>query len=671
MQESGYGEAAVKLQRDWNLDPQSLSLAKHVKGRALIRLVQRGLEHYYLEQTVVHGIEYDQIQPSMLYFGPDSVQSRRPSPQVREVQKDRSPSVATSGTGSTRKHGRENVPNGVLGEMTGQPAPKRSRKIALNGVTRNGEPIATTENNAMDVDQPNGSTSTKQASATKSPSSTPVKADMDVDVEADVKTTVSAGLAEDENALHANASESGLRASSLDAPVDQDQEPSKPVAEDASEAPVIHTLTNGHSVEVQTTPAKVAELEGETTVLNSPYHEHVTKALWRPKDSTVLASMGYDFCGIWNCKQAPDTHEHALSPQYHSLLDKVDGVLVSALAWEPNGSMLAVSTYNELSGELRIYDGAELELVETLPAAQKLITTLKWQNVGSRLVGSSTGQDFSLVVWDLNRSYAGESSIQSIPIPDEIYDVDWASHGNVSIACAAGRGVVYQCRATSDFSVEHKWMSDSAADHVWQFIKCSWWSEESSIAIAATSENATLWIPTRDIVQRDVHAAPITGLELRPVPMVHPNQHAIHDFITASLDGTVKVWRYNDQIRDISCLFKLAMGGGSESPILAVKFSPDGSYIAAASYNQLKIWDSNTGGVPVATWDSNNMPELGWKGQQEKESRLNRPNGITTDKNENMDADEADLEHSLSWDAEGKRIAFGLGQQLALVSFKR
>lgn len=47
----GYGEAAVKLQRDWRHDPQNLPLAKSIKGGALVRLIKYGLRYYYTDQT--------------------------------------------------------------------------------------------------------------------------------------------------------------------------------------------------------------------------------------------------------------------------------------------------------------------------------------------------------------------------------------------------------------------------------------------------------------------------------------------------------------------------------------------------------------------------------------------------------------------------------------------
>ena len=42
----------MKLQRDWNLDPQGLPFASHIKGRALISVVQQGLRYYHLSKTI-------------------------------------------------------------------------------------------------------------------------------------------------------------------------------------------------------------------------------------------------------------------------------------------------------------------------------------------------------------------------------------------------------------------------------------------------------------------------------------------------------------------------------------------------------------------------------------------------------------------------------------------
>ena len=49
---SGHGDAAVKLQRDWLSDPQTLPFAQHIKSHALVSLVQKGLQYYQIEQSL-------------------------------------------------------------------------------------------------------------------------------------------------------------------------------------------------------------------------------------------------------------------------------------------------------------------------------------------------------------------------------------------------------------------------------------------------------------------------------------------------------------------------------------------------------------------------------------------------------------------------------------------
>lgn len=57
---AGHGEAAVKLQRDWIPDPQTLPFAQHIKTHALVVLVQKGLQYYEIEQSI------NQVRGAML-----------------------------------------------------------------------------------------------------------------------------------------------------------------------------------------------------------------------------------------------------------------------------------------------------------------------------------------------------------------------------------------------------------------------------------------------------------------------------------------------------------------------------------------------------------------------------------------------------------------------------
>lgn len=49
---SGHGDAAVKLQRDWLLDPQSLPFAQNIKTHALVSLVHKGLQYHQIEHSL-------------------------------------------------------------------------------------------------------------------------------------------------------------------------------------------------------------------------------------------------------------------------------------------------------------------------------------------------------------------------------------------------------------------------------------------------------------------------------------------------------------------------------------------------------------------------------------------------------------------------------------------
>lgn len=49
---TGYGDSAVKLQRDWMADPQGLPFAQFMKSHALVTLVQKGLLYHEIEKSL-------------------------------------------------------------------------------------------------------------------------------------------------------------------------------------------------------------------------------------------------------------------------------------------------------------------------------------------------------------------------------------------------------------------------------------------------------------------------------------------------------------------------------------------------------------------------------------------------------------------------------------------
>src|SRR5699024_6185234 len=115
------------------------------------------------------------------------------------------------------------------------------------------------------------------------------------------------------------------------------------------------TLTTGHSVGVQITPAKAADLDPHTNVLDVAGDSHVTQTLWRPNDPTMVADMGDSFCGLW--KLSSQRSESAPAPTHDFIVGNKGGSdCVTAAAWDPTGTMLAVATYNDLRGSITMYN---------------------------------------------------------------------------------------------------------------------------------------------------------------------------------------------------------------------------------------------------------------------------------------------------------------------------
>ncbi|ERF74192.1 hypothetical protein EPUS_03382 [Endocarpon pusillum Z07020] len=655
--DTGYGEAAVKLQRDWKLDPQSLPLAKHIKGGALVRLIKYGLRYYYTDQVWDRrACKKVPFQPSMLFFGPESA---RPVFQQEEdasgesetgtTRQDLSPKSA-----SARKHPRESGLNGAA-DQANQPAPKRSRKTAHDkdhGVEKqhpqqNAE-FVIDEKVSMEVDHKDGhanspsSDSVPPAPEARSPSTS------DLDPDTDMDMGMSNGVAQGFEVGNGV----GLFEST-------DQERMNELL------PPIPTLENGHSVGVQLHPTKSAEsdlLVPESMVLHVADDAHVTDASWRPTDPTVLAASGHDFVGVWKIPNQPSPPGAVLPPS-QSVIDRRYDQIVSAMAWEPGGTMLAIAVFdNHTAGAIRIYDGQEAVLIDCLPAAQRLITTLRWQQVGSRLMGFAASTDeSSLVLWDLSGSTPFPGAFP-ITVPEQIHDISWASHGNTSIVCAAGDGVIYQCRAVAELVIEQKWASTSSDDHTsWNLVKCSWWSEEAAIIIAASASPAMLWIPTKNVQARNIHSAPITCLDLRPGQIVHPDQDPYCEFATCSLDGSVKIWRYSDHSASIECLFKLSMT--ETAPILGLSYTPDGHAVAAASYDKVVLWRADKRSPALAKWKGN---EANWGG-----AYLKRQRRVSQGETMSEDGAREETGHSLTWDAESRKLAFALGNQVAVIDFRQ
>ncbi|KAK5053087.1 hypothetical protein LTR84_002061 [Exophiala bonariae] len=655
LQESGYGEAAVKLQRDWRVDAESLPFAKNIRGHALVSLVQKGLRYHHLSLTIdENGRPSKQLNPSMFFFGPES---EKPRPELSDDVASQAPSPENSGI-VPRKHPRDSIING-LPEPTTQPAPKRSRKTVA-GSERNGsstrKPSGSTAqaatHSAMDVDMTNGH-----------PAST-----------SDARSPSATEPGPDENGIHLNGVKHDDRMEVDEDPLDGDGHAIEASAAELVPSP-IHTLSNGASIGIQVAPAKVANLSPSTVVLDTQDPlamgppRQVTEVSWRPGHTNVITAMGDNFCGTWKPTDR-STKPESRTP-FQSLVESADAELISALAWNTEGEVLALATYSSQSGQLHLFDGQELTLLEALPASQRAITSLQWHGRGTRLLGiapydnddgtNTNTMGSSILLWDLSNS-PNFSGPLSISVPEILVDMDAASYNGNGIVGAVGQQSVYLCRANSELEIAERWVSDPNENDQWTFIRCAWQDREA-ILVTASAETRCLWMPSKSVTKKDAHDAPITGLELRPRINSSITPGWKQEFATSSMDGTAKIWTYDPDSPSILCLNKLTIGHAS--PLMTLSFSPDGFCLAGASYDTIRIWNAEHGYNYMATWKG----ELGsWNGSQLRDDDIMSIGGVSS---MNGDVLQTSADHALTWDSESKKLAFGLGSQVAVIDFQR
>jgi len=86
------------------------------------------------------------------------------------------------------------------------------------------------------------------------------------------------------------------------------------------------------------------------------------------------------------------------------------------------------------------------------------------------------------------------------------------------------------------------------------------------------------------------------------------------------------------------------------SAVMALSFTPDGAFIAGGTNERIFIWKVDDVNLPRATWIRGN--DSGWDTPRSHDS-----------------AAEED-QFSLSWNADGQRLAYGVNSRLAIINFR-
>ena len=466
--------------------------------------------------------------------------------------------------------------------------------------------------------------------------------------------------------------------------------------------PPIPTLASGRSVGMQSD--KVTDLRPETAVLNLPGKD-VTHLHWNPQDPTLLAAGGDALCRIWTLPTsslAPDPARSGLAASgaspvqppltpgsaptaatpgsivtngastaaatFHAFdLPEVvaEEALVTALAWSQDGNRLAVALHpkNAVARGTILIRSKAGETLDELPGAQDWLLSLAWNPAGTLLLGAAhaggPGAGSTLMVWDL----AGGRAVEPLPVRATVHAACWLAD-DVFALCGAPRALSALAVRDHAIVVQQEAIAGPAPPpHDWSAIVQD--PVTRTIAVAAAAAGALgLLDPHGAFHCVAAHARDLTAVQYQP--LANPNAlpaDAPRLLATASTDGAVKLWDAREPLRLVRTL-RL----GAEEPALALAFSPDGYLVAAAGVRGVRFWNPETGEPPRASWTA----DPGFGARPARRNGAVKRNGEVENGDrelgeEKEEDEEEDVSRSLSWDAEGKRVALGAMDQVRVL----
>ena len=419
--------------------------------------------------------------------------------------------------------------------------------------------------------------------------------------------------------------------------------------DNASQPTPIRTLTKGTSKGMQSD--NVPRLDA--IALDLPSGKMVDRLACSPRDAAVLATAGPALCRIWNytCNANANASPNSFS-SVEFAGDNQDNTYVSAMEWSPDGTLLARAIREKNSvnkvGILSIFDKSGQEFQE-MHVPNAVILNLRWNPTGRSLLAiAATGESLKGIVhiWTL----AGDR--QDLIIDSRITDAVWLSEFQFTI-CGEGIVARYTNMDGSIRLLERYEASDGP--EMWMHVT---FDAITNMHAVIDDENGRLAILDKEgrMVRKSAHDSPMTAMDFQPILMNSSHKMSSRRILaTASLDCSVRLWNAQKPTKPYT--FHMS----PKVPVLALAFSPDGSYLAAASSNHVQLWLTDINEQLVARWDApqDSSSELtnGVNGHSEMNG-----NGIDGDSGYGEDTEEP--LSLLSWAADSSRLFFSSGNKV-------
>jgi transducin (beta)-like 1 len=445
----------------------------------------------------------------------------------------------------------------------------------------------------------------------------------------------------------------GMGQTSMMDPTVADAESPRPVIEE----PIEPTLTIGQSQEVATEAPR--DLNPDTSFL--PRHEGTTLEIvkWCPDNSTALLVAGENHMRAYRITS--DVSEEQAELRYSNISVDEEDYRVQAFCWTEKSSAV-FSTAREYANEIgdsipqnRLFGftnyGNGMQLVDPLAGT---IVALRYNPASNLLLSISHGEQAVIKIWKYtqaepeNGRKLKEANFEFVldkVVGAEIYDAAWTTD-NKFLVCGMNTLQLYEVGQDIDlvkaFSTEQDWLRMQ-------------YDPLCEVAALSDDEMHALGVVKLDgdlkIHNETFQNTTLTDFAFQPILNKESYQEGSARLLaTSSANGQVRIW---NALGPLVCLHELSLG--MQATAMVVAFSPDGFLLAAAGYDTLHVWKTDEGGEPKAVWHMP-APNDKWDSVPPVEPEEKEPLAWL---------------NTLSWDSDGKKLAFGLKDQVAIIRLRQ
>lgn len=413
--------------------------------------------------------------------------------------------------------------------------------------------------------------------------------------------------------------------------------------------PIVDTLAIGESQETE--PRKCQDLVPGTSFCDTRGTRFPLPLVkFNPTDPSMLFLGGKDSLKMSTIADFP-SGDHEDAPVSISDLD--DNYEVADFAWvAPDEAVVAVfqppDADEQVAFQSRLirvadggYDAAMLHLVNGP------VFSLQYQKSTNELLCLSGGERSTVYVWDLTLPGPELRLMKRTEIP--IYNAAWVGERHF---IGGGIGVI-GCWTYTDFGTMN--IVDQPAPVAWQtpntqamHLRVGLKQDIGFVALLA--ENMLEMAVMRMDPDHSFHTV-AKSREFDDTILDYqfsPNNPEL--FAILFSNGLIQLWSAPNFNETAAPVHQFSMG--DQASAMAFAFSPLGNTIAAAGYNTVVVWD--VAGEQI-------------QGPEDVKAKWIWPEGDARWRCTPADDDVNEWSHSLSWDAGGKKIAFGLAEQVAII----